>query len=68
MDKKKRVETISSCSMTFLENGLTQDEVICVCHVHLKHHPIEMDIQSNSNIVHHHLTPAHNCLTKLMKW
>jgi len=42
----------------FLENGLTQDEV----------HPIEMDIQSNSNIVHHHLTPAHNWHTKLMKW
>ncbi len=64
----KKEKTTSPCCTKFLENGLTRHEVKCICHIHLQHHPIEMDIQSNLNIVHHHFTPTHNCQTKLMKW
>jgi hypothetical protein len=59
---------MNTCCTKFLENGLTQDEVKCIRHVHLQHHPIGMDIQSNSSIVHHHPTPTNNYHTKVLRW
>jgi hypothetical protein len=53
--------------MKLLENGLSWYGIKCVFHIHLQHHPIKMDIQSNSNIVHHHLSITPNYHTKLMK-
>jgi hypothetical protein len=49
MNKREKLKQLASQHSKFLEQGLTQDGVEGVCYIHLKHHPIGMDIQSDSN-------------------
>jgi hypothetical protein len=65
-NKKEEHRELASYYTKLLEDGLMQDVVKCVCHIHLQHHPIGMDIQSSLNTLHHHLTPTPNYHAKLM--
>jgi hypothetical protein len=44
-----------------------QDDVKGVRYVHLKHHPIGMDIQSNSNAMDHYFVTTLNHHFELMQ-
>jgi hypothetical protein len=48
--------------LKLLKCGLSSDGVESICYIHLKHHPIEMDIQNNLNIMDHYFatTPNHH--------
>jgi len=52
--------------LKLLKNGLTQDDVEVICYIHLKHHTIKVDIQSNLNTMDHYLTTTFNFHVKLM--
>jgi hypothetical protein len=65
-NKREEHRQLASYCTKFLEDCLMQDVIKCVCHIHLQHCPIGMDIQSSSNTLHHHLTLALNCHAKLM--
>jgi len=44
--------------MKLFENGFMRNGIKCVHHIHLQHHLVKMDIQTNSNTMHHYLTPT----------
>jgi hypothetical protein len=48
MNKGEKLGQLAPC-LNFLKDGLMWDNVEGVCYIHLKHHPIGVDIQSNSN-------------------
>jgi hypothetical protein len=49
MNKWEKLKQLAYRHLKFLEHGLTKDGVEGVCYIHLKHHTIGMDIQSDSN-------------------
>ncbi len=68
MDKKEEWKQLACQHMNLLEDGFMQDGIKCVHHIHLQHHPVDMDIQSNLNTKHQCFTPTSNYHAKLMKW
>jgi hypothetical protein len=50
----------------FLENGLMRDGVKNICCIHLKQHPIKVDIQNGLNTMDHCFTTTPNHHVKLM--
>jgi hypothetical protein len=68
MNERERQRQPAFQHSKLLEYGLTQNGVENVCYIHLRHHPINMDIHSNSNIINHYLetTPKFKQHIKLM--
>jgi hypothetical protein len=48
MNKREKPRQLASYCLKFLEDGLVQN-VEHVCYIHMKHHLIKVDIESNLN-------------------
>jgi hypothetical protein len=51
MNKKEKQKQLAFQHSKLLKYGFTQNDVENVRYIHLRHHPINMDIQRNSNII-----------------
>jgi hypothetical protein len=43
-EQKGKIEKLASHHTNLLKDGFMRDGVKCVHHIHLQHHPVEMDI------------------------
>jgi hypothetical protein len=68
INKRKKLEQLTSCCLKFLEDGFTQDDVERICNVYLKHHLIKMGIQSGPNTMDHGLTTFFYRHSELIWW
>jgi hypothetical protein len=67
-NKGEKLKQLASHYLKFLEDGITWNGVENVCNVYLKHHPIRMDIQNDSNNMDHGFKNSYNCHLKLKWW
>jgi hypothetical protein len=68
MNKREKQKQPAFQHSKLLEYGLTQNDVENVRYIQLRHHPINMDIQNNPNIINQYLetTPNFKWHIKLM--
>jgi hypothetical protein len=67
MNKREKPRQLASYHLKFLEDGLMENVVEHVCYIHLKHHLIKVDIQSNLNTMDQCLETTPNHHIKLMQ-
>jgi hypothetical protein len=65
-NKGEKLRQLAICHSMFLRDGLTRDGVKNICCIHLKHHPIEMNIQNGLNTMDHCFTTTSNPHVELM--
>ncbi len=58
MNKDEKLKQLASCCSKLLEDELTLSAIEDVCYIHLKHHFMGMDIQSDLNTMPHYITIA----------
>jgi hypothetical protein len=66
-NKKEKIKQLASYHSKLLEDGPMQDGVKSVHYVHLKHHPIGMNTQSNLNAMDHYFVTTFNHHVELMQ-
>jgi hypothetical protein len=67
MKKWEKLKQLASSYSIFVFNDLIQDGVGSICYIHLKHHWIGVDIQSNSNAMDHYFVTTLNRNVELMQ-
>jgi len=65
-NKGGKLKQLTICHLMFLKNGLMQDGVKSIFYIHLKQHPIGVDIQNGLNTMDHCFTTTPNHHVKLM--
>jgi hypothetical protein len=65
-NKKEKIKQLTSCHLKLLKNGPMRDGLKGVQYVHLKHHPIRMNTQSNLNTMDHYFVTTLNHHVELM--
>lgn len=66
MNKGEKLKQLATCHSMFLKDGFTRDGVKSIFCIHLKHHPIGVDIQNGLNVMEHCFTTTFNHHFKLM--
>jgi RNA-binding protein YhbY len=67
MKKKEKPKQLASYHSKFLKDGLMQNVVEHIHYIHMKHHLIKVDIQSNLNTMDQYLETTPNHHIKLMQ-
>jgi len=60
INKWEKLKQPASHYSKFLEHGFKQNDVENIHYLHLKHHPIKMDIQNNLNTMNQNFTTTPN--------
>jgi hypothetical protein len=66
-DKMKKLKLLVSFHSKLLKNCIMWDGVKGIHYIYLKHHPIRVDIQSDSNTMDHYPTTTPSCHAELMR-
>jgi hypothetical protein len=67
MNKGGKLKQLATHHLMFLKDGLMRDGFKSIFCIHLKHHPIGVDIQNGLNTMDHCFTTTHNHHVKLMR-